>query len=124
MLSIDGVDFRFPGKPTKAMRLHKFKKCGVRYEIGISIVEGDICWLSGPFPCGKYPDINIFRIGLKDCLEDGERVEADKGYLGECPEKVKAPSGLYMHDEEIMTMKKNVGGRHETVNSRLKTISV
>ena len=102
------------------MHLHKFKKPGVQYEIGISILGGDICWVEGPLPCGAYPDVKVFRCGLKGWLEEGERVEADKGYRGECPSKAKIPHELYSRNKEVTKMKKKVAGRHETVNSRIK----
>ena len=40
--------------------------------------------MNGPFPCGQYPDLKIFRLGLKNKLEYcKEKVEADDGYRGE-----------------------------------------
>ena len=33
--------------------------------------------------CGAWPDINIFRVGLKKKLAQHEMVVADKGYRGE-----------------------------------------
>jgi hypothetical protein len=39
---------------------HKFNGPGVRYKIASCINTGDIVWLNGPFPCGKFPDLNIF----------------------------------------------------------------
>ena len=42
---------------------HKFKgKCALRYELGVDIVEGNLVWIEGPFPAGKYTDIIIFRV--------------------------------------------------------------
>ena len=62
---------------------HKFKGPGLRYEVALSIQTGDIVWINGPFPAGAWPDINIFRHGLKWMLKEaGERCEADKGYRG------------------------------------------
>ncbi len=62
---------------------HKFKGPGLRYEVAISIQGGDIVWVHGPFPCGKYPDLKIFQAGLKDKLLPGENVIADSGYSDE-----------------------------------------
>ena len=56
---------------------------------------GDIVWLMGPFAAGDWNDVTIFRFALKDLLDDNERVEADDGYVGECPRKVKTRTGLY-----------------------------
>lgn len=60
---------------------------------------------------------------LKKCLEEFERVEADKGYVGECPAKARTPHPLYTHDKEVIRMKNNVAGRHETVNGRVKNFA-
>lgn len=62
---------------------HKFKKSGVRYEVALGIKTGDICWFSGPYMCGLWPDIEIFRASLITFLDPYERVEADNGYVGE-----------------------------------------
>ena len=40
---------------------HKFKGPGLKYELGICIQTGWICWWNGPFPCGN-PDLAIARI--------------------------------------------------------------
>ena len=84
---------------------HKFKKPGVRYEVAVGIASGDIVSIVGPFPCGEYPDIKIFRMVLKHDLDDAERVEADKGYQDD--QKVKAPGSLYDCDKKYLNMKKN-----------------
>ena len=81
---------------------------------------GSLFRLNGPFPCGEYPDINIFRLGLKHYLDEDERVEADLGYIGENPQTCKTPGALYSHDAAYVKMKKRVASRHETVNCRLK----
>ena len=99
---------------------HKFKKPGVRYELGVLILNGDICSLNGPFACGDWPDIKKIRTGLKGCLDEGERVEADAGYIGD--RKVKAPGPLYT-DKKYIKMKKRAASRHETVNMRIKVFN-
>ena len=74
----------------------KFKGAGLRYEIGISILGGDIVWVNGPFPCGQYNDLTIFmEYGMKDNLEENERVECDDGYGGADPEFTKSKSGIF-----------------------------
>jgi hypothetical protein len=40
----------------------------------------------------KYPDIKIFRFGLMTYLEPLDWVDADDGYIGEGPEKVRCPN--------------------------------
>ena len=44
-------------------------------------------WVHGPFPCGRYNNIMIFRHCLSGFLDRGERVECDDGYRGEVPEQ-------------------------------------
>ena len=78
-----------------------------------------IVWFVGPFPCGQWPDINIFRAHLKRKLLPGEMVEADSGY--------KDPS--CRDCDVVFTRKDNRAKgrarmRHETVNSDLKTFGV
>lgn len=101
-VSVDGVDCRIwePAQPLHIRqwlrqnghrmhpydpryKSHKFAKAGLRYEIGICIRTGDIVWVNGPYPCGAWPDIKIFRHKLKHKLAPGEQVEADNGYRGE-----------------------------------------
>jgi hypothetical protein len=36
----------------------------------------------------------IFRHGLSGMLPPGERVEADNGYVGDCPGKCKVPQAV------------------------------
>ena len=61
LLSVDGTDFRLAMKYNKDFWSFKFKESGLRYEVGINIVTGDICWWHGPFACGKYNDLTIFQ---------------------------------------------------------------
>ncbi len=46
--------------------------------------------INGPFACGMYPYITIFRLCLKEKLRGGEMVEGDRGYRGE-PMKIRLP---------------------------------
>ena len=91
-MTVDGTDFRI-AEQGRIFYSHKFKKSGLRYEVGICILTGDIVWINGPYPCGSWPDINIFRDALITELEAGERVEADDGYIGEHPGTIKCPKG-------------------------------
>ena len=67
----------------KSCRPYKFKGAGLRYEVGVSIQMGHVVWVNGPYPCGRWPDIKIFREDLKHMLDDGEMVIANAGYRGE-----------------------------------------
>jgi hypothetical protein len=71
-----------PSPFSKDWYSHKFKAAGIRYEVAVCIQTGDIVWINGPFKCGKWPDVKIFRAELQQKLLPGEMVEADNGYRG------------------------------------------
>jgi len=113
-VSLDGTDYRIrePQPFNRKWYSHKFKGPGIRYEIGISIVEGEIVWASGGFPCGQWTDLKI----AKDVYLRYARNEitlADKGYRFR--NFFKQPSNV---------MEKRILARHETLNGRLKQFSI
>ena len=121
LLSVDTVDHEIqePWLYTKSISKiwysHKFGGPGLRYEVALCILTGSICWINGPFPCGKMNDYQIFKTaGLLDQLDDGERVEADDGYKAGDPEFVKTPSGIY-HPKERKVVRNRVMAREETI---------
>ena len=118
-VSVDGTDFRIPEqKEHKVYYSHKFKKAGYRYEIALCIATGDIVWTNGPFPCGAYPDLNIFCRSLKGMLcRAGEKALADLGYRGEA-KLINYPNQYDSYP--VKKLKKDCGMRHETVNKRMK----
>jgi len=80
LITIDGTDFMinepFPFEP--GYYSHKFHRAGLRYELGVSIQSGDIVWLNGPFPCGRFADQKIAKDeGLEDAMDAGERYLCD-----------------------------------------------
>jgi hypothetical protein len=115
-----------PSKPLRSPKWfsHKFKKAGLRYEIAVSLKGGHIVWINGPYECGTWPDIEIFRNSLKSFLEPGERVEADDGYIGEEPEFCKTPSGFSSRSECQDKFRSRLRSRHETVNARIKNFGI
>jgi hypothetical protein len=124
LISVDGIDCRIPQQgpaiPGNPFSSFKFKgKCGLRYEIGVDILAGNIVWIEGPYAAGKYPDVEIFRRGLAQWLDEFERVEADEGYIGEAPLKVKCP-GCPSNPTNHQSLQKRVQGRHESLNGRFK----
>lgn len=123
MVTVDGTDFRIqePTPFSKGWYSHKFHGPAVRYEVAVSINGGDIVHINGPFQCGFYPDITIFRTKLMGMLEDGEFVEADKGYRGE-PTKVRVPVDYQSSAEK--RQKALARTRHETVNKRFKQFNI
>jgi hypothetical protein len=94
-MPVNGTDFCVPqkGMATKgnAFASHKYAgKSALRYELGVSILGGDLVWIQGPYPAGKYTDLKIFNKVLHHFLYQGERVEADGGYVGH-PDKSSVP---------------------------------
>ena len=118
LLSVDGMDFQM-SQADRDWYSHKFKRSGLHYEVALSILGGDICWICGPWKPGVYNDVMIFREALATWLEPGERVEADDGYVGEAPLRVKCPKSM-TEPAEKEAMAKRVRSRHETVNKRFK----
>lgn len=95
---------------------YKLKRAGLRYEVAVCIQTGDIVWINGPFKCGRWNDLMIFRRNLKAKLLPDEMVETDRGYQGD-PSCRHADIIASMAD---LIAKKRVALRHETVNSDLK----
>jgi hypothetical protein len=124
LLSVDGTDFCLAMKYSKRYYSYKFKKRGYRYEVGLCIKTGDICWWSGPYPPGDWNDNMIFRDALAKHLEEGERCETDKGYQGSAPEFVKCPGDLEDPDPEVKAMAARVRNHQETVNERFKNWAI
>lgn len=117
--SIDGVDFSIcePHPFNSQWYSHKFKGPGLRYEIAVCINEPNIVWFNGPFPCGAYPDLLIFRSNLKNRLYLFEKCVSDNGYSDQkCVRAVHC-------SEDQQKVHKNLRARHETVNRRLKAFS-
>ena len=119
LTSVDCVDCPIPFAGRR-FHTHKWKfGSGLRYEVAVSILSGDVVWINGPFECGSWPDISVFRAGLLSMLEDGERCEADDGYIGAAPKYIRCPKCL--NNPSIMaSMQSLVRRRHETVNKRFK----
>ena len=68
--------------------------------------------MHGPFPCGAYSDLKIFRLGMKKCLSSYENVIADGAYIDE---KCKTAA-----NQNFSKFSATVRARHETANRRLK----
>ena len=119
-MSVDGTDCMIPEQTpwTKKWWSHKFNGPGVRYEIAIAIRTGLIVWINGPFPCGSYPDVNIFERDLLGMLGKYERVEADKGYSKFDPTHAKTPA--FSRGKKQEEIQNRVRARQETINKRLK----
>jgi len=118
LISVDGTDcpIEEPKPFNRKWYSHKFKGPGLRYEIGVCIRTGYIVWINGPFPCGGWPDLRIFRYLLKTLLGPSECVVADKGYKGD----LRVHTSLRAKDDNHKKAMSNVRARHETVNGRIK----
>ena len=122
LLTVDGTDYRvqepwpFKKEVNRKWYSHKFKAAAVRYEIGIGIRTGHICWFHGPFPAGT-PDLSIFRLKLKQKLGCREKVMADFGYKGDA--KVSLPDDEAIgHDNRVAASQ--LRACHESINGKLK----
>ena len=117
-MTIDGTDcpIQEPVPFSRIWYSHKFRGAGLRYEVGVCIQTGDICWINGPFKCGRWVDLAIFRRDLRQRLLPGEMVECDGTYLGE-------PACRHKHIIRNVAdgrAKAAARARHETVNGDIK----
>ena len=120
LLTIDCTDCEVQNQNDPAFSSFKFhKRSALRYELGVCIQTGDLCWISGGWPAGRYADVTIFRNGLINNLDPYERVEADDGYIAEAPERVRCPRCITtpLERKRMMAI---VRMRHETINRRVK----
>ena len=120
-LSLDGTDcpIQEPQPFNKKYFSHKFHGPGLKYEIGICITTGWICWYNGPFPCGN-PDVNIARLGVIRYIATGEKILADGGY-NDGNRFFSTPTGI---NDVTQRMRSLCRARHETVNGRMKNFKV
>jgi hypothetical protein len=98
---------------------HKYPgKSTLRYELGMSILEGDLVWIQGPYPADKYTGIEIFNKVLRHFLDPWEQLEAEEGYAGH-PDKIKCPQNVG-NPAEKWAMQGRVREHHKILNGRLK----
>ena len=99
---------------------HKYvRKSALRYKLGGDTLAGNLVWIQGPYSAGKFTDIKIFNKILRNFLEPGERVDANKGYRVH-PDKIKCP-GNNMNPAENWAMQGRVRARHKMLNGQLET---
>ena len=120
-ISMDGTDcpIQEPQPFNPKYFSHKFNGAGVKYEIGVCIKTGWVCWFNGPFPCGN-PDITIARLGVVEYLEPNEKILADGGYQ-DAGNKFDTPTGLHNVGQRMRSLCR---ARHETINGRIKKFAV
>ena len=123
LLSIDGTDIRIALPTCKQFYSKKSKKSALRYEVGLCIKTGEICWVNGGYPPGEKNDNVIFQDALVDELEEGERVETDMGYRASAPKYAKYPGTIWT-EAENKEMQSRVRARQETVNLKMKSWNI
>lgn len=77
--SVDGTNFRVPYLSPIFFTL-KFNGSDLRYEVVVSIQDGDNHWTYHPFPCGPFNYLQIFWRGLKKEFDPNKKVQVDKMY--------------------------------------------
>ncbi len=126
-MTIDGTDYHIQqkgvAKKGNLFGSHKYGgKSALRYQLGIDILAGNLAWVLGPYPAGRWTDVKIFDDILSNLLEPGERVEADNSYVGRA-DKVKCPNNN-CNPPKNLGMQSTARSRHETFNGRLKNWSI
>lgn len=86
-MSVDGTDCPVQelSKFNPAYYIHKLHRAGLRYKLAVGLYAPRIVWVNGPYLCGSYPDVLIFRLKLRDNLLAEESVLTDGGFhVGKC----------------------------------------
>jgi hypothetical protein len=122
-VSVDGTDFKVcePSPFHKGWKSPKLEGSAIKYEVAVSIYSGDIVWIHGPYK-GSKNDVAVFNDALKDMLEEGEMVEADKGYKYVSIDKRRTPKDCESFFEWVE--KSDVRARQEHVNHRFKVFGI
>ena len=86
--------------------------------MAVCIRTGHVVWTHGPFSCGSFPDLTIYRIAMKGSLAPGEMAVTDEGY--------RDPTCLLGSDFDGENRKRlaTIRARQETVNRRFKQFFV
>lgn len=71
-VTVDGidVDIEYPSLFLTHWWSHETNNGGLRYEVAVTLMEGFIVWVIGPYPAGSFPDVKIFRDVMKYELDD------------------------------------------------------
>jgi hypothetical protein len=130
LLTVDGVHCQIhePMHPTKSKDQsyysHKFKRSALNYEVGVSVYDNALVWLSGPTKASQH-DITIFRSpdGLKEIIPDGRRVIGDRGYASRREAAVLSTPNS-SDPTEVRKFKSRARARHESFNGKIKNFRV
>ncbi|CAB9525588.1 unknown protein [Seminavis robusta] len=127
VFTVDGTHCRIeePRPFSTDWSSHKFGgKAAVNYELAICIHKPQLAWVYGPTKPGKYNDVSVFRLKLKEKMEaelPGCRIIGDKGYKGE-PDLISLRNEF--DPEEIAEFKDRASARHESFNQKLKCFKI
>lgn len=96
---------------------HRAEGSGMRYEVSISVCGSIVC-VNGPFKCGSFLDIKMFKEGMSLHLDGKEMVVADNGN--------SEPRFLLANDLKDTDLVRHqcIRARHKTMNERLTYFSV
>jgi hypothetical protein len=127
-VSTDGVDFKLwerqhPDFPIdrKAMS-HKFKSCGAKYIIVLSVYKPKCVFIEGPFAGGVH-DLNMFKESglMKKMKDNGKVCIANRGFRSKhAHERKRFAYPDYMDSKELNNFKSRARLQQETYNRRLK----
>ncbi|CAB9527282.1 expressed unknown protein [Seminavis robusta] len=117
LMTVDGTDFPIaePQPFDKKWFCQKTRHAGVRYEVAVCIQTGEIVHVNGPFACGRWPDLKIYRSFLKQMLQPGEMVEADDGY----PDLTVRMASHHVSHQDTRA-RSRARARHEATNKLFK----
>lgn len=120
-MTVDGTDCPIwqPTPFSTTWYSHKFNGPGIRYEVGVCIQTGHIVWINGPFRCGSWPDLKIFKAHLVHQLGPNEFVEADGTYRHI---KCRMPQNYVSQADK--RAKDDARHRHESINGYMKSFGV
>lgn len=94
------------------------KFCGLGFRYGVAIENGDICWMSGPFPCGSYLDHVIFRCDIANWLVGSESVAGEEVY-----KDYRCVLHEEMDREKDKCVHFGIRSSHENINELLKNFN-
>jgi hypothetical protein len=122
-MTIDSTDVRIQQKGAarkgSIFGSHKYAgKSALRYKLGVDILVGNLVWVEGPYPAGEWNDTKFFNSVLSHCLELGECIEANNGYVGHA-NKIKCPNND-CNPVENLGMQGTVRTCHKTLCWHLK----
>jgi hypothetical protein len=122
--TVDGVHFKvykMRQTPNKNMKGSKLGGAAVGYELAISVWNGKLVWINGPFPAGET-DIIVYKKpgGLQSKVPEGKRIIGDKIYVSQPEVSGRNPA----HSKKLGKFIERSKARHETFNDRLKSFNI